>query len=146
MTNNIKETWSTINQLLRKKRVATKIPSHFSDGGKTITDSYEIACKFNNFFVNVGPSLGKKMTSPDGSPLDYIDGCFSSFITFDRPNTKEVLSIIDKMKASDPGHDEIRSTLVKEVKFSIIEPLTYIFSISLETGVVPCDLKFAKVI
>ena len=145
-SKNIKETWSIINQLLHKKKSVVKCPPHFSDSGKTFTDPHEIASKFNDFFVNIGASLAKKIKNPGGSPLDYIDGCFPPFENFDLPDSNEVQDIIDKLKPTAAGHDEIRITLVKEIKTSIVNPLTFIFSLSLETGVVPNDLKVAKVI
>lgn len=119
-------------------------PTYFSDSGKTCTDPFEIACKFNDCFVNVGASLAKKIKNPGGSPLDHIDGCFSPFKHFDRPESSEIQDLIDKMKPTAAGH--VRTTLVKEIKTVIINPLTFIFSLSLETGVVPNELKAAKVI
>ncbi len=85
------------------------------------------------------------MTALAGSPLDYIDGCFSSYITFEHPDIDEITDIIDKLKLTAAGHDEIKTSLVKEVKSSVAGPLTHIFSMSLESGVIPQDLKIAKV-
>lgn len=62
--NNIKATWSIINQLLHKKKSMAKFPTYFSDSGKTFIDPLEIACKFNDFFANVGASLAKKINHP----------------------------------------------------------------------------------
>lgn len=124
-----------------------KFPPYFSDSGKTFTDTHEISCKFNDFFVNVGASLAKrKIKNTGGSPLDHIDGCFPPFENFDRPDSNEIQDVIDKLKPTAAGNDEVRTTLVKEIKTFIVNPLTFIFSLSLETGVVPNDLKVAKVI
>ena len=54
--------------------------------------------------------------------------------------------IIGKLKLSAPGHDDIGASLIKHVSSSILEPLTYIFNLSLQKGCVPKDLKIAKVI
>ena len=69
-------------------------------------------------FVNVGPTIGGKIPTPSGSALDHIDGCFSSCSSFDPPDADEVLKIIDQLKPSAAGHDDIRAKLVKDVKFS----------------------------
>lgn len=60
---------------------------------------------------------------------------------FDPPTSKEVHDTILEIKDSAAGHDEIKSSLVKKVVFSIIEPLTHVLTLSLKTGVVPSDLK-----
>lgn len=49
------------------------------------------------------------------------------------------------MKDVAPGHDELRASLIKKLLSSIIEPLTYVLSLSLKTAVVPRDLKVAKI-
>lgn len=69
---------------------------------------------------------------------------YSCLTEFDPPTPNEVLQIILKMREAAPGNDEIRASLIKKVASSIIEPLTYVLSLSLKTGVVPKDLKLAK--
>ena len=59
--NNIKLTWKTINELLNKTKRKSKLPTSFSDNEKKIDAPKEIADKFNDYFVNVGPSLAKKI-------------------------------------------------------------------------------------
>ena len=44
------------------------------------------------------------------------------------------------------GQDGIGTSLIKEIITPIIEPLTFIFAISTETGIIPSDLKMTKVI
>lgn len=48
------------------------------------------------------------------------------------------------MRNSSAWHDEITASLVKKVDFSMVEPFTHLI-LSLKTGVVPSDLKVAKV-
>lgn len=67
-SSNIKETWATIKQLLNKENTLFEPPSHFVEAGKIITNPYETACGFNDFFVNVGPTIGGKIPTPSGSP------------------------------------------------------------------------------
>ena len=78
-SSNIKETWATIKQLLNKENTLFEPPSHFVEAGKTITNPYKIACGFNDFFVNVGPTIEGKIPTPSGSPLDYIESLFFFF-------------------------------------------------------------------
>lgn len=62
------------------------------------------------------------------------------------PDSKDVKDIIMDLKISAPGHDGICASLIKENISPIIEPLTFIFALSMETGTIPQDLKIAKVI
>ena len=60
---------------------------------------------------------------------------------------EELMSLINRLKSSKcPGPDNIGPSLVKSVIFSIIDPLLYIYNLSLATGTVPDQLKIAKVV
>lgn len=145
-SNNIKSTWKVINQLMNKRKASTLYSSEFNEGGVTFNDPYLISCEFNNFFAHVGASLSKNIKPSNGNPLDYIKCNFPPLLQFENTDTVEVLEIISKLKLSAAGHDDIGASLIKSVSSSILEPLTYIFNLSLQTGSVPKDLKIAKVI
>ena len=52
--NNIKNTWEGIKSLISLKTVATSIPTVLSlDNGDTISDPYDVANKFNNYFASI---------------------------------------------------------------------------------------------
>lgn len=54
--------------------------------------------------------------------------------------------IILEFKKSAPGHDKIGTSLIKEVMTSIIKPLTFIYALFMNTGIISSDLKMVKVI
>ena len=57
------------------------------------------------------------------------------------------MKIIAKFNQNkSPGHDDIGNMIVKKVATEISKPLSTIFNCSLKTGVVPEQLKIAKVI
>ena len=61
-------------------------------------------------------------------------------------NKRELLELVSKLRESkSPGIDNIGPGLVKEVFESIVDPLLYIFNISMLDGIVPDKLKTAKV-
>lgn len=133
---------------MHKKKSIIKYPTNYSDSRKTFAHPYEIACKFNYFFVNVDASLEKKekIKNQGGSPLDYVSVCFPSLKTFKHSDINEIQCIIGNLKPTASGHNEVRTSLVKEVKSFIADPLTFVFSMSLDRSIVPKDLKLAKVI
>ena len=61
--NNMKQTWTIIRDTLQRKSEC-EIHNQFSIGNRMVTDSDEIANKFNNYFVNIGRLLSERITSP----------------------------------------------------------------------------------
>lgn len=120
------------------------IPSQLSDGFRNYNNPTDIANGFNDFFLNIGPSLAKDIASTRKYTFNTSDKIYSCLNVLDPPTPNEVLEILHTRDAA-PGHDEIRAGLIKKVASFIIEPLTHVLSLSLKTGVVPRDLKLAKV-
>ena len=59
----------------------------------------------------------------------------------------EIAQIISNLNPKkSPGLDEIGPSLVKQFSSDLINPLKYIYSMSLAKGIVPEKLKVAKVI
>ena len=68
--------------------------------------------------------------------------CFSSPITED-----EVIEIIKNLAANkSPGHDHIPILIIKKQANELSITLTYIFNLSLKNGIVPDQLKIARVV
>lgn len=145
-SNNIKSTWGVINQLLNRNKSSATLPSQFADENREYSDPSEIACAFNNYFVNIGSVLSKRIDHIDGSPIEFLKGCYHPIQSFNPPTEKEIIDIITSLKDSASGHDEIRSSLIIRISSSIIRPLTYVLTKSLETGLIPKYLKIAKVV
>ena len=59
---NIKSTWKILNTIINKKTNTSKLPSHFECNEINIVSKQSIADGFNNFFVDVGSNLDKKIT------------------------------------------------------------------------------------
>ena len=57
----------------------------------------------------------------------------------------EVHKIINNLKDSASGWDEIPPKVIKSVKGNILNPVTYLCNLSFGTGMVPNELKLAKV-
>ena len=58
--NNIKNTWKGIKSLITLKSVASNVPTVLSlDNGDIITNPYDIANTFNNYFASIAETLKK---------------------------------------------------------------------------------------
>ena len=60
--NNIRKTWSIIKTIINKNKGDQIKQTEFMLSDGSVTDDKEaVAEKFNDFFVNVGPNLAKKI-------------------------------------------------------------------------------------
>ena len=59
--NKIKNTWKGIKSLISLKTVASNVPIVLSlDNGATVTNPYDIANTFNNYFASIAETTKKK--------------------------------------------------------------------------------------
>lgn len=147
-SNNIKSTWGVINQLLIWKRPQplfhlTLLIKIFYTQTHWI---WHVLMAFNNYFVNIGSVLSDRISPIAGSPSEFLKGCYPPLHSFNPSAEKEIIGIIPNMRDSVAGHYKIRSCLIIKRSSSIIKPLTYIFTTSLETGIIPNELEVGKVV
>ena len=58
--NNIKNTWKGIKSLISLKTVASRVPTVLSlNNGDTITNLYDIANTFNDYFTSIAETTKK---------------------------------------------------------------------------------------
>ena len=85
--------------------------------GESITEDENIAIGFNNYFVNVGPSLADNMSATDIHFSQYLSDSTnvknSLFLT---PVTEvDILQLVAKVKPKkSKGHDELDICLIKK--------------------------------
>ena len=105
------------------------------------------------FFVNIGPQLASIKT--DGKQYcDYLKTPMISCMFLKPIIEEEIIKImfkriqskIQSKKKKSAGHDDIGNFIVKRIAKEISVPLTLIFTTSITTGIVPDELKIAKVI
>ena len=77
----------------------------------------------------------------------YLSKLVKHSISCEPVTTYELSSVIADLKISkSPGPDEISTALVKKIVTETSEPLLHIYNLFFITGVVPNELKVAKVI
>ena len=113
----------------------------------TITDDKQlISTKFNDFFVNIGPTLASKIPNVDKSPLFFMCNRIAETIFLSPVTTTEIDKLILSLKDSAPGWDYITASLLKISLDYIRDPLCYLCNKSLQTGIFPAQLKIANVL
>jgi hypothetical protein len=65
------------------------------------------------------------------------------FIQYVAP--QDIINIVNKLKSSS-GQDGISTKIMKATITNIINPITYIINQSLQTSIVPDQMKIAKVV
>ena len=146
--SNIRQTWSTVREILSKKRKKKDFPSYFKLLEKHISDLMAIANHFNKFFANISPEMSKNLHSnSDKSVCFYMKQTILSSFNFECVNSdigeKTILELSSK---SSCGADGLSTNLLKRISKIIAPPLCVIINQSLITGIFPDRLKFAKVI
>ena len=62
-TDDMKKTWKMIKKNIISRNKQNSATESFVDNGKIISDKNAIVQKFNDFFVNIGPTLASKIQS-----------------------------------------------------------------------------------
>ena len=58
----------------------------------------------------------------------------------------EIITVINTLKNSAPGIDEMPASILKQCIKTYIDPLTYLVNLSINQGIFPDELKIAKVL
>ena len=102
--NNIKNTWKRIKSLISLKTVASGVPAVLTlDNGDTITNPYDIANTFNNYFASIAENTNKNIKYTHKHLSNESDSTI-----FLQPTDKEeianIISSLNSSKASGPNY------------------------------------------
>ena len=146
--SNIKQTWTTINELLNKCNNKKEFPSYFIINGDKIDNKEDIANNFNSFFQNIGPTLSANIPQHKNITIKtFLKEKIAFSFEFSLLEQETVFKIISKINSKHScGHDDISTILMKNICPLILSPITLILNQSLSTGIFPDRLKIAKII
>ena len=110
--------------------------------------SVDMANKFNNFFINIGPLLSKDIRWDRNHQYEkYFNRHIFTSFHFELVDNNEVKKTIMSLRSkSSTGHDGISTKLLKFIYPALIESFRIIINQSLITGIYPHKLKISKVI
>jgi len=72
-TDDMKKTWKIIKTIISRNKQNSPTES-FVNNGKLITDKNAIVQKFNDFFVNIGPTPASKIQPTNTNYKGYLCG------------------------------------------------------------------------
>ena len=133
-------TWRLLNAVLNNKKLRPKPNPVFKVDDQEISDPMEIANRFCYYFGNIGPNVAKRIQS--ATSHNFPQSMFLNLAT-----QEEIVDIACKFPAGkSAGYDNIPMSIIKRSIGSISSPLTHIINLSIIHGIVPDELKIARVV
>ena len=148
-SNDPKKAWTLINTLLGNNNKSNNL-SELSVNDNLVSDPKSMAEGLNDYFVNIGPALAAEYEEESNNSAQTTNDNINSFpcaqFKFSPILVDNVASTLRGLKANKTtGLDKIPPKILK-LSASIIAPsLTYIFNLSLATGIYIDDWKHARV-
>ena len=146
--NNIRSTWKGIKSLISLKTVMSSVSTVLSlDNGDTITNPYDIANTFDNYFASIAETTKESMKYSHKHFSDYPSNESSSIIFLQPTDKEEIANIIlslNSNKASGPN--SILYRILFLLKNETLKQLADLFNLSFMTGVFLSVLKTAKLL
>ena len=145
---NLRKTWQILSTAIRKNKTNKDSCSSLFVNGSTINDPSLMAESFNKFFATAALNVVSKINPSNKSATANIPANENTFSLKNSPVT--ISEILEATKAlqdkKTPDHNGISSNFIKKIIFTIARPLHHIFLLSFEQGIVPTQLKIAKVV
>jgi len=104
----------------------------------------QIAEAFNSYFVNIGPKLAESVSPSLVDPTSKISRNQNS-IFMEPTDELEVTALVKLLKDGSAGCDDIAPKVIRSSIHAFSKPLTHILNLSISTGVVPKEMKTARV-
>lgn len=140
--SNTKNTWKILNEVINKKKSTRKLPHEFK---QIISNPKAIADRFCDYFTNIGPNLAKTIPTGASSFHSYLGGNFMNSLFLEPTTEQEIYKIINTLRyCVASGYDGIPMWIVRGSSHLILEPLTHLINLSINSGVVPQQLKIAR--
>ena len=134
--NNLKKTWGIIKQVINKSK-CSKLSSEFLHNGSILNDKKSIANAFNDYFVNIGPTLASKIPQLGIDYRNFMPQQNDMSFFLCPAEELEVKKIILQLKNGAPGKDGIMSKAIKCISDHVAAPLTRLTNLSFSQGVFP---------
>ena len=147
-SNDPKEMWRTINEVLNKDSPSSSI-SAMNFQGQRLDRPNEIPEAFNEHLLTIGPKLASGIEQKlDDDPLKHLEenNEHSPKFQFKQVDASYVRKAVMCLKnTKSPGPDKIPTKLLRGAIEYICRPLAMVFNASLEKGIFPDIWKLARV-
>ena len=129
--------------MVLKKR---NIPELLNDN-KLYTCKNDIVNIFNEYFINTIEGIRNNIPNSNNDFKRYLPASCIRSIFIEPINETDVINIVKALKEKTSyGHDCISTKLLKRGLPALATPLAHIINLSIMSGIVPEQLKLAKVV
>jgi hypothetical protein len=143
---NIKQTWLELKKIIGKQSKQQNFPEFFKLNNMKLTNKTDIAESFNNYFVNIGKNIQSKIPTQNETFEYYMNQNIKTNIFLTPTDPINLIDTAKKLKKkTSSGFDEISTKLLSDIIEDIAYPLTHIINLSFSKGIVPENMKVAKV-
>jgi hypothetical protein len=143
---NIKQTWLELKKIIGKQSKQQHFPEFFKLNNMKLTNKTDIAESFNNYFVNIGKNIQSKIPTQNETFEYYMNQNIKTNIFLTPTDPINLIDTAKKLKKkTSSGFDEISTKLLSDIIEDIAYPLTHIINLSFSKGIVPENMKVAKV-
>src|SRR6266516_1205307 len=148
-SSSIKKIWDNLNLLLGKKNKFS-IPNEVKKliyNNVVYDNKNDIAHVFNQYFVNNGANLASALPSATTNFRSYLGPSIQNSISVNPVTVEKVYNLIASMSGdAAAGDDGFNLEFLKKNADCLSQPLAYLFSLSIFSGIVLKAFKLAKVI
>ena len=141
--NNMHKTWSTIKSVLQSSQNKNTIKAILFNNVE-VTDDFDIAQLFNNFFTGVATELESNIPATNTDPLSLISRVDSSLFLYP-VSVEECSNVISKLKNTKTGFNQLPVKFYKSLKNILSPVISSIANCCFATGTFPEQLKSAVV-
>ena len=146
---SIKQLWSHLNTIcsVKTNKKNSTVIDKLDYCGSIITKPNDISNAMNEYFCKVGQNLVNNVPPTSKTFEEYLPPPVMNSIYCEPVTTEELSGLIDSLNVNkSSGADCISSRIIKDNINDLVDPLKYIFNLSLEQSVVPDQMKIAKVV
>ena len=141
--------WRLINKTAGEKNDKSNLIEYLKIGGIQTYNATKIINSFAKYFSEVGKKFADKIPTSLKSITDYLrmmrNHTKSIFLLPTEENEIRKIAFELPTKSSS-GYDNVSIVLLKEIIGDIVEPLSFIFNQSMQSGKFPDSMKLAEVI
>src|SRR6218665_958990 len=142
---NSKKTWNVIKSLINGRSNSTSVDALIIDG-TVVDDPVRISHVFNDFFAGIGQALADKIPASKTTVKEYLNPPVTGSLAIIPTSSSEIIDIVKSSKYTrSTGIDDIDPLVARTTIEQVAQVVSDIVNCSFSTGVVPPDLKIAKI-
>jgi len=138
-----KSVWNVIKEVTGTSSVKSNSVKQLVVDDVIINGPKEIADVFNEFYINVGPSLASKISY--SSTITFTKNVISDTMQISHVSEPDVLKMICDLSNKLASPNRINNILLKSVSQHVVQILTKLINLSFTQGVFPSRCKITKV-